>query len=195
MDNQRHQLIEGLNTDLAHELAAVIQYLYQAASVSGLHRAALRQLFQHEIEDELRHALFLADKVVALGGTPAVQPAPVNTSADIHGMLHASLQAELDTIRRYRERCRQADAAGDIGLKVALEDMLRDETRHAEELRSLLGGTPQGDARGQHHVGQQAGQHAGPWVQPEGQAQRGPEERQQRSYTGGPQPPPGPYVV
>ncbi len=38
------------------------------------------------------------------------------------------------------ERAGQADAAGEIGLKVRLEEILADETDHAEEIVRLLGG-------------------------------------------------------
>ena len=41
------------------------------------------------------------------------------------------------------ERLRQADASGDIGLKVNLESQIVDETRHKEELERVLAGWDQ----------------------------------------------------
>jgi bacterioferritin len=53
-------------------------------------------------------------------------------------MLQAILEAELQAINDYTERAQQADAYGDKGLAVQLEDMVRDETSHAEETQKLL---------------------------------------------------------
>ncbi|MBX6378932.1 MAG: ferritin-like domain-containing protein [Clostridia bacterium] len=132
------ELVDGLNQDLAHEYAAIIQYLFQAAAVKGLDRPRLRDFFLTEIQDELGHAQFLADKIVALGGTPTVTPAAISQVTDPKGMIEADLAAERDTIRRYAQRAMQAEQFGDIALKVQLENFIADETRHAEELQKLL---------------------------------------------------------
>ena len=63
----KETLIQGLNQDLAHEYQAIIQYVTYAATVSGIHRGELKEFFLAEIQDELRHAQFLADKIAALG--------------------------------------------------------------------------------------------------------------------------------
>ena len=52
----REQLIQGLNVDLAHEYAAVIQYRTYASAVTGPYRQELREIFANEIPDELGHA-------------------------------------------------------------------------------------------------------------------------------------------
>ena len=70
-------LIDGLNEDLAAEYQAVIMYRTYASLVSGPWRQELRAFFEGEIPDELGHAAYLADKVVALGGIPVVEPGPV----------------------------------------------------------------------------------------------------------------------
>jgi len=41
-------------------------------------------------------------------------------------------------IADYRIRIEQAEAFGDIGLKVALENQIADETRHKEEMERIL---------------------------------------------------------
>jgi bacterioferritin len=61
------ELIDGLNEDLAAEYQAVIMYRTYAALVSGPWRQELRGFFESEIPDELGHAAFLADKIVAPG--------------------------------------------------------------------------------------------------------------------------------
>ena len=55
-------------------------------------------------------------------------------------MLEQALAAEKQAIADYEERLRQADAFGDVGLRVSLENQVADETRHKEELERVLAG-------------------------------------------------------
>ncbi len=137
----KEQLIEGLNVDLGHEYQAIIMYITYAATVSGIHREELKEFFLKEVPEELRHAQFLADKIAALGGTPTTQPAgEIPLHADPKGMLQSVLQAEDETIRRYVERMKQAEAYGDYGLANDLQEIISEETRHKEETEKLLRG-------------------------------------------------------
>ena len=132
------ELIDGLNEDLAAEYQAVIMYRTYAALVSGPYRQELKGFFESEIPDELGHAAFLADRIVALGGTPTVQAAPVPFTTDNRQMLENALQAEVETIRRYTQRADQADRAGEIAIKVQLEDLIVDESGHRDDIRRML---------------------------------------------------------
>jgi bacterioferritin len=133
-------LIEGLNEDLAGELQAMIMYIQYSASLTGPYRKELRALFQAEVADEQRHAQYLADKVAALGGVPATTPRPVPEAREPHEMLIEIVAAEKQAISDYTERVTQAEAYGDIGLKVELESQISDETRHKEEVEQILVG-------------------------------------------------------
>lgn len=133
------KLIEGLNQDLADELGTVCRYIEQAAMAVGMTGHEVREFVKEEIADEVRHAMFLADKIVALGGKPAVRPGVFRVVADPKAMLEHDLELERKAIANYTERAKQADAVGEIGLKVRLEDMIADETDHAEEIVRLLG--------------------------------------------------------
>jgi len=132
------ELIDGLNEDLAAEYQAVIMYRTYAALVSGPWRQELRGFFESEIPDELGHAAFLADKIVALGGVPASQAAPVPIARDAREMLENALQAEVDTIERYTRRLQQAEACGEISIKVQLENLIVDESSHRDDIRRML---------------------------------------------------------
>ena len=134
------KLIEGLNRDLADELGTVCRYIQQAAMATGMTGHEVREFVKAEVADEVNHALFLADKIVALGGTPAVKPAAFKELKDPTAMLKHDLELERQAIKNYAERAQQAEAAGEIGLKVRLEEILADETDHAEEIVRLLGG-------------------------------------------------------
>jgi bacterioferritin len=131
-------LIDNLNKDLAEELSAVIQYTTYAAKVTGPYRPQLVQFFLAEVPDEQMHAQFLADKVAALGGEPTTTPTPVKAVENNREMLEAILEAETRAVKAYSERAEEAGEYGDVGLKVQLEDMVRDETGHREETMRIL---------------------------------------------------------
>jgi bacterioferritin len=135
---EKKALIDHLNQDLSGELQAVIQYLTYSAKVTGPWRPQLVTFMQTELQDELLHAQFLADKIVALGGDPTTRARPVPAADTPQEMLKAILAAELQAGKDYTQRAEQADAFGDKGLAVQLEDMVRDETHHAEETAKLL---------------------------------------------------------
>lgn len=131
-------LIEGLNDDLAHEYQAIISYLLYSRLVNGPLRPELSSFLESEIDDELEHAKFLSHKIVALGGEPTTRPAAVRLSEDNREMLELSLQSERETIERYTRRIEQAEAAGEVGLRVDLENILSEETKHMEDLERIL---------------------------------------------------------
>lgn len=136
MDKQT--LIDNLNSDLAGELGAIIQYLTYAAKATGPYRPQLSQFFLAEVADEQLHAQFLANKIVALGGEPATQPRPVPAARTNREMLEAVLAAERQATRDYTQRAKEAEEFGDKGLMVQLEDMVRDESGHSEETERIL---------------------------------------------------------
>lgn len=136
----RAELIDGLNEDLANEYTAIISYLLYSRLVSGSVRMELTGFFEGEIADELEHAKYLSHKIVAMGGMPTTQPAPVTLSQDNQEMLQLSLKAETETIVRYTRRIEQAEQAGELALKVELENLVAEETRHKEDLERILKG-------------------------------------------------------
>jgi bacterioferritin len=140
----RQTLIDGLNHDLAGEYQAIVMYIQFSAKLTGPYRRDLRALFQAEIADEQGHAQFLADKIAALGGEPVTEPRPVRHADQPRQMLKVALAAEEQAVADYTARIRQARVCGEIGLKVALENQVADETRHKEELERVLAGWDDG---------------------------------------------------
>ncbi len=139
MDEKLQQLIEGLNKDMNAELNTIIRYIRHAAVLKGLAGHEVRELLQKEVADEVKHAMYLADKIVALGGTPKVNLEVPAEVYDWQEVLKDALKYELEAIAGYRERAQQAEAVGDIGLRATLEQFAEDETRHKEEIERLLG--------------------------------------------------------
>lgn len=139
-DGRLDALLDGLNEDLRGEFQAVIMYRLYASMVQGPYRQELRTFFANEIPEELGHAQLLADKIAALGGIPAAEPAPVPVVTEPRAMLEAALNAELETLERYIQRRRQAEEAGEHGLAADFDTIIADETNHRDELRQMLRG-------------------------------------------------------
>ncbi|MEX1247257.1 MAG: ferritin-like domain-containing protein [Anaerolineales bacterium] len=134
----KQQLVEQLNHDLAGELGAIAQYITYAAKVTGPYRPQLAEFFLAEVPDEQRHAQFLANKVVALGGEPTSEARPVQEAHSNQAMLEAVLEAEQRAVRDYTQRALDAEEFGDKGLVVELETIVSDETNHAEQTERIL---------------------------------------------------------
>jgi bacterioferritin len=136
----KNDLVAALNEDLAHEYAAIIQYVQYSAKVCGPWRAELKAFFQAEIPDEQLHAQYLADKIAAMGGNPTTIPSPVREASEAKEMLQAVRDAEAGAVKRYTERISQAEALGEIALKVQLENFVADEQTHMQECDQMLDG-------------------------------------------------------
>ena len=134
----KDELIEKLNGDLADELGAIIQYTVYAARATGPYRPQLSQFFLAEVADEQLHAQFLANKIVSLGGRPTTVPRDVALPDGNRAMLEAVVEAESHAMKGYTTRAQEAEAYGDKGLSVQLEDFIRDESTHLEETERIL---------------------------------------------------------
>lgn len=136
----KEDLIRGLNEDLSGEWGTVIRYTYQAGKSFGFRGAEFRELLIKEVQDELGHASFLTDIIVDLGGEPTTTPRAFDKTEDLRAMVELDLEMELKDIENYKTRAKQAENLGEIELKVKLEEIAADESRHARELRRLLRG-------------------------------------------------------
>jgi len=139
-DRKTQKLLEGLQQDLTRELHAVLQYSYQAAMVLGPRALNLREYLREEATDELKHVAFLADQIVNLAGSPKFSSPKISETNDLKQMLENDLDLERDALLEYRERAKQAELAGELGLKIRLEELLAEESDHAHELERMLRG-------------------------------------------------------
>ena len=135
----KQKLIAGLNQDLNNELAASMRYLLEAAILRGLAGHEARELFQGEVTAEMQHAILLADKISALGGTPVIKPELPTPVTDTKRALKREFDFERQAVANYTQRIKDADECGEIGLRMELEKLLTDETNHAEEIARLMG--------------------------------------------------------
>jgi bacterioferritin len=136
----KETLLNGLNEDLSAEWGTIMRYTYQKAHAFGLGGAELRSILDDEISDELRHAGFLCDVIVDMGGVPTTSSNSFTKTDNVKTMLSENLQKETEDVASYQQHARIAEELGEIELKVKLEEMAADEERHAREIRRLLKG-------------------------------------------------------
>jgi len=133
----REELINGLNEDLNLELETLLRGVYHAAAGRGMLGHELRELLKKELPSELDHAMFIADKIVALGGAVRIRPGVPAELAASRDLLQENIAGERKIISNYAKRIDQAAEFGDKGLVIRLEDMLASETDHLEQLERL----------------------------------------------------------
>jgi bacterioferritin len=136
----KEQLIDGLNKDLAAEWGTIMRYTYQSSKAFGLRGAELREIFDQEIPDEIGHAKYLTDVIVDLGGDPTTSPREFDKPAELKSMIELDLSLELQDVDNYTKHSKLAEKLGLTELKVKLEEMAADESRHARDLRRILKG-------------------------------------------------------
>ena len=133
----KQALIQGLNEDLNMELEVVLRMIYHSATATGLLGHELRESLKEDLTTEVGHAMFLADKIVALGGEPTINPKLPTKFKSAKEMLQDNVVAEHNVITSYTRHIQMAEELGEKGLVIRLEDILAEETEHAEELERL----------------------------------------------------------
>ena len=135
----RERLVELLNEDLAGEYQAIIAYVVYSQVLKGAAYTDIARELEAHAAEELAHALKISKQIDYLGGMPVVTPKPVKTSKDAQEMLRADLQNERETVGRYRERIRQAEAMGEFALSEVLRGIIAQEQEHEIDLSTALG--------------------------------------------------------
>ncbi len=134
MSNQA--IIDHLNEILKHEWTGVAQYSQAGFIVEGVWREVYASTFMENAEESFGHAKLVGDKIVALGGVPAVTRNEVKQSRDLNEILNFSLAFESKAVEMYGQAI---DLAGeDKALVVFLEDILKEEQEGVDEFTKLL---------------------------------------------------------
>ncbi len=139
MSVSREELIKLLNKDLEWEYAAAIQYINHAAVMKGAEYGDIIKELKIHANEEIAHAVILADQIDYLGGNPAIKVEEINISDDNNKMLEQDLAGEEDAIRRYKERVKQAEDLQEYALSQQLRTILAQEQEHAMDLEQALG--------------------------------------------------------
>ncbi|MDO9093751.1 MAG: DUF892 family protein [Rubrivivax sp.] len=141
----RQGLIKLLNDALATELVCVLRYKRHHFTAHGLASPHIAAEFLVHATEEAMHADRLARRITQLGGEPDFSPdsltrrshAAYDESDTLEAMIRANLVAERVAIEAYTQLIalvRERDPT----TRRLLEDILADESQHADELQGWL---------------------------------------------------------
>jgi bacterioferritin len=142
---QLPQVHKVLNEVLATELVCTLRYRRHYYTVSGLNSESVKAEFLQHANEEQQHADWVATRIVQLNGQPNFNPEGLSTrshseyneSEDLVSMLKEDLYAERIAIESYSEIVRWLKD-DDPTTRKLLEDILKVEEEHAEDLKTLL---------------------------------------------------------
>jgi bacterioferritin len=135
----KKKLIELLNNDLKLEYSAAIQYIQHAAVMTGAEFGNVIKELKVHANEEIQHAITLADQINYLGGVPTIDVGKIHTDRENKKMLEQDLSGEEDAIERYKQRIEQAEELKEFALANQLRSILSIEQEHAMDLMQALG--------------------------------------------------------
>jgi bacterioferritin len=139
------QVLKVLNEVLATEIVCTLRYRRHYYTVSGINSEGAKAEFLQHANEEQQHADWVATRIVQLNGEPNFSPeglgtrahSEYNDSEDLVSMLKEDLYAERIAIESYSEIVRWL-SDNDPTTRKLIEDILKVEEEHAEDLKSLL---------------------------------------------------------
>ncbi|MDA8416883.1 MAG: ferritin-like domain-containing protein [Betaproteobacteria bacterium] len=133
------RLVGYLMRALAHEMAAVQQYLAQASLATMWQMHDHGQRFRRDAEEELNHAQQLIEHLLVLG-IPAngVSLPPIRLGRTLEEMLLIDRGLEIEAIRLYEEAAHYSVRVRNPELQVLFTGLLQDEWGHLNDLDRLL---------------------------------------------------------
>ena len=136
-----------LNKALADEWLAYYQYWIGAKVAKGKMRPAIVAELEEHAQDELKHAGMLVGRIIALGGTPILNP------KDFEAQSNCGYDApnEFDTIAIVKQNIKGEQCAIDVYNKLLFAtkdkdvityqmvfEILKDEVEHEDDLQTIL---------------------------------------------------------
>lgn len=132
------EFLKLLNEDLESEYRSIIQYTQHVSSIKGAKYQNIIDEMRTHLNQELDHALILAQQIDFLGGTPSTNVADFPAVKDADRALKQDLGLEQRQLQRYRERVRQANELGLPDIAEALAPLLRETQDHVHDLRTAI---------------------------------------------------------
>jgi len=137
--------IEILQAVLATEIVCVLRYTQNAVAATGLSSEGVRTEFQEHANEEMEHVHLVAERINQLGGDPNMNPEGILTRSasqysqggNLVEMIKENLVAERIAVDHYRELVRYF-GNNDPGTRNMIEDILRVEEEHANDMHDLL---------------------------------------------------------
>lgn len=143
----RDELLKVLNTAFAEEWLAYYQYWVGAQVAKGPMRTSIIADFLENGNEELKHAQWLSDRIIQLGGTPVINPNQWESVAQcryeepnkdyIMNLLQQNLVAERCAIARYQGICDMTFGKDYDTFRMAAK-ILKEELEHEQEVTDFI---------------------------------------------------------
>ena len=138
-------VIKVLNETLATEIVCVLRYKRHYYMASGINSEGAKAEFLQHANEEQQHADWIATRITQLNGEPNFNPDGLSSRShseyaegkDVTSMLKEDLFAERIAIESYSEIARWL-GDDDTTSRKMIEEILKAEEEHAEDLKSLL---------------------------------------------------------
>ncbi len=132
------EMIGLLNEALAQEHACIIRYLTHAAVVKGVFHEPVKARLTEIATDEQGHAGLLRDRIVGLGGIPTTEVREIKMATAIPKIITINMEEEKAAIAMYQSiQAKVPDS--EVLLRETVEQLIRDEQEHLQELTQLTG--------------------------------------------------------
>jgi len=129
------RLLKTLNQLLADELTAINQYMVHAEMCANWGYSKLHDMAQKRAIVEMKHAERLIERILFLEGQPTVSKLnAIHIGAEVPKMMDNDLAAEMVAVKGYNAGIKLAVEVGDNATKEILEDILKDEDGHVDEI-------------------------------------------------------------
>ena len=129
------KVIEHLNTQLTNELTAINQYFLHARTLRHWGVTYLGEKEYKESIEEMRHADWLIERILFLGGLPNVQRLnQVLVGQSVKEVLEADLKLEEKALNDLREGIAYAESVRDFVSRDLLLKILANEEEHVDFL-------------------------------------------------------------
>jgi bacterioferritin len=137
----KENVIAGLNSLLAYELAAMDQYFVHSQMYLDWGLNKLYERINHEFDDEKGHATKLIERMLFLGGTPDMQTRTgLLIGKEVPDMLESDLRVEYEVAAKLKEVIAVCEKEHDFVTRDMLMILLDDtEMDHAYWLEQQLG--------------------------------------------------------
>ena len=138
-------VLKVLNDVPATEIVCILRYKRHYFMASGINSDGAKAEFLQHANEEQQHADWIATRITQLNGEPNFNPeglasrshSEYSEGTDITSMLKEDLYAERIAIESYSEIARWL-GSDDSTTRKMIEDILKMEEEHAEDLKSLL---------------------------------------------------------
>ena len=143
----KDELIKELNTAFAEEWLAYYQYWIGAQVAVGPTKSPIVEEFAEHAGEELKHAAWISERIIQLGGTPVLNPKDWETVANSKydaptdpytvTLLKQNLESERCAISRYQKICDMTFGKDYETFRISAK-ILKEELEHEQEIEDFI---------------------------------------------------------